>query len=248
MNKTDFPKINYHYWLKNYSWEGFSSMRGMITTMNNKKYIDNDINEQNITERIKLNIQKYNSEPNDVLLFEILKLIQTWGGKSAGRHTLSIVQNWDKEDLLKYKVFVDKINSNNTIDSFNYLVFQNKIKGLSYSFVPKHICFWSGNGDRLKGYPILDDVISILVYNTKSAKNVSYGKFIEDISEFAIEINKNFDKQDQLSLAQIEMAIFSFSGYYWKTRKTATSEFKITDLKNHIDFEEAVRISKRNLK
>lgn len=26
---ADFPKIDYKYWLNNYSWEGFSSMRGM---------------------------------------------------------------------------------------------------------------------------------------------------------------------------------------------------------------------------
>jgi hypothetical protein len=46
-------------------------------------------------------------------------------------------------------------------------------------------------------------------------------------------------------MAQVEMALFAFSGYYWKTRKTATNEFKIKNIQNHKDFEEAIRISKR---
>jgi hypothetical protein len=46
-------------------------------------------------------------------------------------------------------------------------------------------------------------------------------------------------------MAQVEMALFAFSGYYWKTRKTGTNEFKIKNIKNHKDFEEAIRISKR---
>jgi hypothetical protein len=41
------------------------------------------------------------------------------------------------------------------------------------------------------------------------------------------------------------MALFAFSGYYWKTGKTGTNEFKINDLQYHKDFEEAIRISNR---
>lgn len=245
MIKADFPKIDYFYWSKNYSWEGFSSIRGMITTMINKKYIGHDITEKNITDKICLKIKKYLCSHNDNLLFEIFKLIQTWGGKSAGSHTLNIIDNWDENSLSKYKVFVDKIIKKEVIDSFNYLVKVNKIKGLSYSFVPKHICFWSGNGDRMKGYPILDDVISIMVYNTKSAKNVSYEIFIEDINKFKKQLNKNSSVNQQLSLAQIEMAIFAFSGYYWKTKKTGTKEFKLKKLEHHKNFKEAIRISNR---
>ena len=90
---ANFPKIDYQYWFNNYSWEGFSSMRGMISTMINKNYIESDVTEQNIPDKIEYNIIEYNKNPNDDLLFEIFKLIQTWGGKSAGRHTLNIVEN-----------------------------------------------------------------------------------------------------------------------------------------------------------
>jgi hypothetical protein len=242
---SNFPKIDYQYWFNNYSWEGFSSMRGMISTMINKNYIESDVTEQNITDKIEYNIIEYNKNPNDDLLFEIFKLIQTWGGKSAGRHTLNIVENWNECTIFKYRTFVDTIKNNQIVESFNYLINKEKIKGLSYSFVPKHICFWSGNGDRTNGYPILDDVIAILIYNTKPAKNVSYEVFINDISNFSKKINKDLSEDKQLTMAQIEMALFAFSGYYWKTRKTGTNVFKIIDPQNHKDFEEAIRISKR---
>jgi hypothetical protein len=58
-------------------------------------------------------------------------------------------------------------------------------------------------------------------------------------------LNINLSDDIQLSTEQIEMAHFAFSGYYWKTRKTATNEFKIKNIQNHKDFEEAIRISKR---
>lgn len=237
---ANFPEIDYQYWFNNYSWEGFSSMRGMISTMKNKEYIESDVTERNITDKIKNNIVEYNKTPNDDLLFEIFKLIQTWGGKSAGRHTLNIIENWNECTIFKYRTFVDRIKNNQIIESFNYLIKKEKIKGLSYSFVPKHICFWSGNGDRTNGYPILDDVIANLVYNTRSARNVTYQSFINDISSFA--------ESKKLTMAQVEMALFAFSGYYWKTRKTGTTEFKINDIQNHVDFEEALKISNRNNK
>jgi hypothetical protein len=244
MIKADFPKIDYYHWYNNYSWEGFSSMRKMITTMINKSYIDLDVNEENITQKIDFKIKEYNSKVNDNLLFEIFKLIQTWGGKSSGSHTLNIIENWNDSSLYKYRTFVEKIKNNKVTESFHYLVKKEKIKGLSYSFVPKHICFWSGNGDRIEGLPILDNVIAKLIYNTNRARNVSYEEFIEDVSNFALELNKNLDKEP-LNMAQIEMALFAFSGYYWKTGKTGTNEFKINDLQYHKDFEEAIRISNR---
>ena len=57
------------------------------------------------------------------------------------------------------------------------------IKGLSYSFVPKHICFWSGKGERKEGLPILDDVIAKIVYKVDEAKKVDYETFINDIKQ-----------------------------------------------------------------
>ena len=91
----------------------------------------------------------------------------------------------------------------------------------------------------------MDDVIANLIYNTNSARNVSYEKFIEDISNFTMELNKVLSKNQQLNMAKIEMALFAFSGFYWKTRKTGTKDFKINDIENHKDFEEAIRISSR---
>lgn len=73
------------------------------------------------------------------------------------------------------------------MEKFYLKLFKNPslINWLSYSFVPKYICFRSGNGVRTKGYSILHDVIANLVYNKRSAKNVSYKLFIDNISNFA---------------------------------------------------------------
>ena len=122
MVKADFPKIDYDFWLTKYLWEEFSSMDRMITTMKNKNYIEDNINHDNITDEIKLKIETYikNSCNND--LFQVFKLIQTWGGKSVGNYTLDIVKNWNtpiKVDenvttsyFNNYKNFVEKILNN----------------------------------------------------------------------------------------------------------------------------------------
>jgi hypothetical protein len=235
MAKPTFPEIDYTFWFNNYSWEGFSSMNRMITTMKNKNYIDENINQDNIINNIKIKIESYIGIVNDDILFETFKLIQTWGGKSSGKHTLDIVKNWSSnasnEKLFtnskKYKNFVEKVLNNQEIDSFNYLLGTNKIKGLSYSFIPKHICFWSGKGDRTSGLPILDDVIAKIVYKVNSAKHVDYKQFIEDMKLQSDIINKKRSEDEKLTLSQIEMALFSFAGNYWSTGNTGTKEFKI---------------------
>lgn len=234
MAKATFPEIDYLFWLNNYSWEGFSSMNRMITTMKNKNYINENINQNNINDKIIENITEYIDNPNDNILFETFKLIQTWGGKSSGKHTLDIVQNWnlntsDKElftNREKYKKFVEKVLNNQEIESFNDLLGKHKIKGLSYSFIPKHICFWSGKGNRMNGLPILDDVIAKIIYKVNSAKDVIYEEFINDMKHQSHIINKNRKESERLTLSEIEMALFSFAGNYWQTGKTGTREFK----------------------
>lgn len=250
MVKPTFPEIDYTFWFNNYSWEGFSSMNRMITTMKNKNYIDENINQDNITNNIKIKIESYIGNANDDILFETFKLIQTWGGKSSGKHTLDIVKNWisnaSNEELFtnskKYKNFVEKVLNNQEIESFNYLLGNNKIKGLSYSFIPKHICFWSGKGDRTSGLPILDDVIAKIVYKVNSAKDVVYEEFIKDMKHQSDIINRNRKEIERLTLSQIEMALFSFAGNYWQTGNTATKEFKKNpEFKN--DKEQAILIA-----
>jgi len=235
MATATFPKIDYRYWLENCSPEGFSSMKRMITTMINKKYIDDDINETNITNKIKEKIKLYLLNDQNELLFDIFKLIQTWGGKSSGKSTLNMVNNWDTVNTVnkkiipsnsqKYKKFVTKILGNQEIDSFDYMIKgDNKIVGLSYSFIPKHICFWSGKGERTDGLPILDDVIAKIVYKVNWAYKIDYKKFIIDMDNQAQTIN--LLNENHLTLSQIEIALFSFAGNYWDTGQTATVNFK----------------------
>lgn len=247
MVKACFPEIDYDFWFNNYSWEGFSSMNRMISTMKNWKYISEEVTQSNITDIIHNKIVEYLECQSDDLLFEIFKLIQTWGGKSSGNYTQEMVENWNEIDesyvyrsnAEKYKEFVNQIINKNEILSFynmtnkdfvkgekenkNYSI---KIKGLSYSFVPKHICFWSGKGDRKKGLPILDDVIAKIIYNVEKAEYVDYKIFINNMRDFSIKLENDSSGRIKLSLTEIEMAIFAFTGNYWDTKKTATTELK----------------------
>jgi len=252
-----FPNIDYSFWFENYSWENFSSMNGMITTMKNKKFISEDINQNNITDNIKTRIESYIIDKSDEILFEIFKLIQTWGGKSSGKYTLKITNEWEniiendffKSNKEKYKEFVRLILEDKPIDSFNWMTNKREvfdkiekknlginIKGLSYSFVPKHICFWSGKGERKEGLPILDDVIAKIVYKVDEAKKVDYETFINDIKQYALSKN--------LTPSQIEMALFTFAGNYWDTQKTATIEQKVNPKIKDKDLNEVREIIK----
>ncbi len=259
MPLATFPNIDYSFWLKNYSWENFSSMNGMITTMKNKKYINNNITPENITSNIQLKIESYIKKNDDDVLFEIFKLIQTWGGKSSGSNTLKICEEWEnviQNDVYKtykdkYREFVRLMLDGKSIDSFYSMTnknivmdkIQNKniglnIKGLSFSFVPKHICFWSGQGDRTKGLPILDDVIAKIVYKVNKAENVDYNTFIEDINTLIASLNANLDEENKFIPSHIEMALFAFSGNYWETTKTATKEIRSNPKIEKTDFSE----------
>lgn len=263
MPLATFPNIDYSFWLKNYSWENFSSMNGMITTMKNKKYINNNITPENITSNIQLKIESYIKKNDDEVLFEIFKLIQTWGGKSTGSNTLKICEEWEnviENDVYKtykekYREFVKLMIDGKSIDSFYKMTnkkkiidkIQNKntglnIKGLSFSFVPKHICFWSGLGDRTKGLPILDDVIAKIVYKVNKAENVDYKTFIEDINIHITSLNVNLAEENKFIPSHIEMALFAFSGNYWDTQKTATNEIRKEPKIKSNDISEAIKI------
>lgn len=245
MINPSFPNIDYIFWRSKYSWEDFSSMKAMISTLKNKNLISQDVIQENITEKIKDEILSYLDENNDETLFHIFKLIQTWGGKSSGNHTLKIINEWllpNPNDLFetncaKYKSFVHSIinidpeksfysqtNTEPIIDLVTGKKLNTKILGLSYSFVPKHICFWSGKGERSEGLPILDDVIAKIVYKVSTASKVDYSTFISDMNDQALKINSSLTSSEILTATDIEMALFAFSGNYWDTRKTATKD------------------------
>jgi hypothetical protein len=256
-----FPKINYEYWYNNYSWENFPSIQRMITTMKNWGYIDNDINIENITSNIRQKINSYLNQTDDRLLFEIFKLIQTWGGKSSGAHTREIIRNWDRINLgettyaSKYLCFVNQILNTSPVNAYYAMlnprpdrVNPNEhfyIKGLGSSFIPKHICFWSGNGNRINGYPILDDVIAKVVYYCNSSKDVDYEAFIREINLFTTDFNDA--SQTEFTPSMIEMALFAFSNFFWQTKNTATFIFKDNVDTNSIDYNVAHYIASRYL-
>jgi hypothetical protein len=263
MPLASFPNIDYKFWLNNYSWENFSSMNKMIKTMINKKYISSAITPKNISENIQIKIESYIENNNDEILFEIFKLIQTWGGKSTGSNTLKISEEWEnviENDLYKtykdkYREFIRLVLDGKSIDSFYLMTNKKKvidkiqdkniginIKGLSFSFVPKHICFWSGLGDRTQGLPILDDVIAKIVYKVNKAEAVDFKTFIEDINKLILNLNENLDEEKKFIPSHIEMALFAFSGNYWETMKTASKEVKDNPKIKNSDISEVKKI------
>lgn len=234
-----FPNIDYQYWLSQYDWSIVSSIRGMVTLMRNQGCISSEIRAENISSEIKLEIQDYLVGKNTSSLKNICALIQTWGGQSTRQYSPAIYNSWEINSYEAfYKHFVELIISNKPEEAYSYLINNRKtrkIKGLSYSFIPKHICFWTGKGDRANGTPILDDVISKLVYAEKNSSKVNYSTFLTDFDSFA--------KEKGLKSSEIEMALFAFSGYYWGTGKTATKLFNSHIDMNSKDYEQACLIA-----
>lgn len=234
-----FPKIDYKYWLSQYDWNNLGTVPGMITTMKNWKAIPDDVTPQNIADQIKEKIQYYIKEQDISVLKSICLYIQTWGGKSAGKHTRDIIHNWETLSYeIKYLNFVQLVLKGESVNSYSYLQSrESKIKGLGPSFIAKHICFWSGNGDRINGLPILDNVIAKLIYASSESKQINYGQFISDFESFA-QVNK-------MKSSEVEMALFAFSGYYWGTGKTATKSFNQQIDSNSKDYDQACLIADR---
>ncbi|MFD3393410.1 hypothetical protein U0R10_02135 [Aquirufa sp. OSTEICH-129V] len=237
-----FPEIDYKYWLSKYDWNIVSSIKRKITLMQNKGCISTEITTANISSVIESEIDDYLKKKNNTNLKDICALIQTWGGSSARQYSPLIYDSWELNSYEdKYLHFVELIIKNKPADAYSYLINGGKpiIKGLSYSFIPKHICFWTGKGDRTNGTPILDDVISKLVYSEKNSSKVNYSAFLTGFESFA--------HSKGMKSSEVEMALFAFSGYYWGTGKTATKSFNPQIDNKSKDFEQANLIAERYL-
>lgn len=232
--KANFPDIDYLYWKTQRSWEDRGSIKRMISLLYKKKLISHEISHENIIDEISRTISDYMNSKDDKLLLDIFTYIQAWGGASARIHTANIILNWEKY-FERYKYAVKLILEKSFVDAFDFLTSKDgKIKGLGSSFIPKHICFWSGNGRKEDGIPILDDVISKMIYNKKAA-DVSYKIFIQDIVDFAMKSN--------LKASEIEKALFAFAQNYWSTSKTRTDCFR-ESISDFTDYEIAKEMIK----
>ncbi len=235
-----FPDIDYKFWLSKYDWNIVSSIRRKITLMQNRGCISLEITTENISDVIESQIDKFLKTKNKAILKDICALIQTWGGSSARQYSPVIYESWGINSYEAiYSHFVDLIINFKPADAYSYLINKRKpiIKGLSYSFIPKHICFWTGRGERTNGTPILDDVISKLVYSEKNSSKVNYNAFLTDFDSFA--------HKKGIKSSEVEMALFAFSGYYWGTGNTATKSFNPQIDINSIDYDQACLIAER---
>jgi|GEM_PF-6137977 len=222
--RAQFPAIDYSYWFKKNNWENRTSIQRMLSILKNRNLINKGITVDNIKDEIKIEIERFLISSNDNSLLKVFAYIQVWGGSSSRVYTPTIISNF-QEHLFKYKFAVNKILKNEISDSYKYLNNDGKIKGLGLSFIPKHICFWSGKGNRIEGAPILDNVLSKIIYNENVSK-IDYDSFISDCNEFS--------KSIKMKPAEIEIALFSFAQNYWGTSKTRTTQFrnKIEDKKD----------------
>ena len=214
--KAIFPGINYSYWFKNNNWEKRSSIQTMLSNLKNKNLIDEDITIANIKYRIQIEVEQYLITASENALLNAFINIQVWGGSSARIHRPKIIQNFLAHKK-KYRNAVDLILKNEISHAFKYLNNEGKIEGLGLSFIPKHICYWSGKGIRIEGAPILDNVISKILYN-KPVNNIDYDTFIIEMNVFSKSIN--------MKPAEVEIALFSFAQNYWETNKTRTNKFR----------------------
>jgi hypothetical protein len=238
-----FPKIDYEYWLSKYDWNIVSSIKRKITLMQNKGCISKEITTENISKIIESEILDFLKNKKNAKLKDICGLIQTWGGSSARQYSPVIYNSWEVNSYEGvYSHFVELIINNKPAEAYSFLINKRKpiIKGLSYSFIPKHICFWTGKGDRTNGTPILDDVISKLIYAEKNSSKVNYSTFLNDFESFAL--------AKGMKSSEVEMALFAFSGYYWGTGKTATKSFNPQIEINSKDYEQANLITERFIK
>jgi hypothetical protein len=238
-----FPKIDYKYWLSKYDWNIVSSIKRKITLMQNKGCISKEITTENISKIIESEILDFLKNKKNAKLKDICGLIQTWGGSSARQYSPVIYNSWEVNSYEGvYSHFVELIINNKPAEAYSFLINKRKpiIKGLSYSFIPKHICFWTGKGDRTNGTPILDDVISKLIYAEKNSSKVNYSTFLNDFESFAL--------AKGMKSSEVEMALFAFSGYYWGTGKTATKSFNPQIEINSKDYEQANLITERFIK
>jgi hypothetical protein len=222
--KALFPLIDYSYWLNKNNWESRSSIQTMISNLRNRNLINNKITVDNVKDKIKNEIKKYINTKKYENLLNAFTYIQVWGGSSARFYTPSIINDFQQHQN-KYKSAVNKILKDEISEAYIYLNKEGKIKGLGLSFIPKHICFWSGKGNRIEGAPMLDSVISKILYNENVSK-IDYDLFIADCNEFSKSIN--------MKPAEIEIALFSFAKNYWRTSKTRSTQFrnKIEDKKD----------------
>lgn len=215
-----FPNIDYSYWSQQNGWNTRNTIGRVITRLRNIG-IPISFNEHNVTQHIKGAIEEFIKTKSDKSLLAAFTAIQVWGGSSAGKHTVDILTNWG-EYSKSYRKAVEQIVSRDVEKLSIDLIREaheelQTIKGLGSSFIPKHIAFWSGRGDKKAGLPILDDVLAAVLYFTKASK-IDYASYCEELSHFA--------KSRHLRPGDVEDAIFSFAQYYWNTGSTGTAILK----------------------
>lgn len=241
-----FPPINLDHWgnQPGGTWRLAPMVTQMINlnegnffglTLQNTTHLEFHELRRLVERTIMQNVAAYTKQNQDDFLWATFLLIQTWGGSAARTHT-AYMAGHRVEILPVYRAAVTGLLNENQDLIHRATAALNQLEGinrLGRSFATKHIAFWTGKGVKENGLPILDDVISKVLYN-KPASRVNYQDYLNFMNLTATSAG--------VTVGYLERSLFAFARIFWTTRNTRTAIF-IQPLQDETDLEVARRLA-----
>lgn len=229
-----FPKIDYQYWLSN--WSDSNGYKKVYSNKNMLKYIvfDGDIN--SCTNEI-FNLVK-ESDLNKLSVLRVVDLIYSWGGRSGRMFYASKQGNkipresLEKDDsvFLKYLQGVQLAKQG---DTESIQVFAH-IDGIGPSYASKHAYFWNYGSEN-----------PLIIVDSKIAGSLGYktiGSLKKIYSDRAIVTafkDKAIEEFNESSPSKVERALYAFHDHYflndnkgWKNKVKSNDFFEAKKLAN----------------
>ena len=233
MTNIDFPKIDYSYWLA--EWSKSIGKLPTYTNKNLRQYIELSSNINSCTNEIASLVKSKDLAKTTIL--RVVDLIYSWGGKSGRMFYVSASQQISPRERLakdesvfnKYLTGVKLARQGNS-NSINKFC---EIDGIGPSYASKHAYFWSLDSE--KPLIIIDSKIAgALGHSTIQSLNKSHN-YKDIIKQFREKSFKEFSVEEP---SKVERALFAFHNHYflndnsgWKNRS------------ENIDFTEAVNLA-----
>lgn len=214
-----FPNINYNYWMNmNPFYADTQLLPTMKTCIRHYASLPGLINDvlqdidlitcKDLVKLIEIeikNIVEHNLFNDESKVLRIFDLISGWGGKQGrapylrplGNTTRNSYKNWYSNYILGAKCAIN--NKNEALKYFTTINF------IGDSFGTKHLYFWSLYGGNAP-VPIYDARIKTLLYLSID-EAPSFEQYVEDMNNFSIIKN--------ITINQLEKALFAFSSNYF---------------------------------
>jgi hypothetical protein len=241
INDEIFPNINYEYWMnKNPYYSNFPllpTMKICIVNYASKPGLINDVLKNIDTISCKTLVSLIESDIISIInnnqfhhkdkMLRVFDLINGWGGKMGkatyvkpkGNTTRNSVEAW-------FEHYINGVKKAITGDKEGLNDF-TKIPNVGDSFGTKHLYFWSLFGCD-NPIPIYDARIKTLLYLSTDAAP-SFEEYVEDM--------KRFSKQKNMTINQLEKALFAFSSNFFPNESL--------NIKNEILDKTDIHVAKR---